>query len=611
MNLSRDVTRKEYVQHADGTYSSQCLTELPSQLLDGLALHEHLDVSFNVLATVPDELPLRLPHLVCLRLSHNCISWLPDSIALFFHLRTLAVDHNRLTSLPATLAGLVKLRLLDVSHNQLTALPANIGSLESLTRLNVAHNRLRTLPLSLASCQPLTVLLARSNALVAPAQELCDVSSEATIAALRKLLSSAQASNGLPALRVVCSDAPKEFPRFRAAGRAASPAVGVPEHRASLQARYADSVLFPPNRPRTPLIAPPGASALDACTLRERIVGLFYGAAVGDAMALATEQLTADECRFHYSNPSELRYSAIIRDEYRTQWKRGDWSTDFDLVALVLDSLLQWAGVVDELDYASRLADWNSRGFPALGDTESITFSNTIAKVCEHPLFLKDPHSAAKQVLSDSLLRSHAEDVDLGEFLDEYADDAALARSIVLGIPSFHDLNEVTENSARICRSTHWDRRCVAAAAFVSSCVALLLQGVPTDTTDDMHALMSRAAGFAAEKYLNENERQAFEDCCCGRTTALQKPSSQHFVLRSLSLASKAVLEHSKFRPAMVSIMMGGGHCKTAACLVGAILGCRHGYSALPSHWVNELQAQQTEWLNAKLNWLLDIMGIP
>lgn len=51
------------------------------------------------------------------------------------------------------------------------------------------------------------------------------------------------------------------------------------------------------------------------------------------------------------------------------------------LQLLVLDSVLAWAGVVDELDFAKRLKDWCQRGYPELGDNEGIVLSSTIQKV--------------------------------------------------------------------------------------------------------------------------------------------------------------------------------------------------------------------------------------
>ena len=75
--------------------------------------------------------------------------------------------------------------------------------------------------------------------------------------------------------------------------------------------------------------------------------GLIYGAAIGDALSLATEGLMQDECSFHYS-PDTLTYSDIIRDEYRTYWKKGDWTVAFDQM------VSNYHYIVLRLDYVSK-----------------------------------------------------------------------------------------------------------------------------------------------------------------------------------------------------------------------------------------------------------------
>lgn len=68
-----------------------------------------MTVAFNAITEIPVELPLRLPHLSHLDLSHNQISSLPESFGLFFHLREIQLQHNKLTALPDSFVHLVKL----------------------------------------------------------------------------------------------------------------------------------------------------------------------------------------------------------------------------------------------------------------------------------------------------------------------------------------------------------------------------------------------------------------------------------------------------------------------------------------------------------------------
>ncbi len=62
--------------------------------------------------------------------------------------------------------------------------------------------------------------------------------------------------------------------------------------------------------------------------------GLIYGAAIGDAIGLATQGMTPDECVFHY-NSATLTFDDVIRDELRVRWRLGDWSDCFDQVVSV------------------------------------------------------------------------------------------------------------------------------------------------------------------------------------------------------------------------------------------------------------------------------------
>ena len=64
------------------------------------------------------------------------------------------------------------------------------------------------------------------------------------------------------------------------------------------------------------------------------LLGLLYGAAVGDALGIATENMKPDECQFYY-DADTINYCDIIRDEHRTKWKPGDWTTDFDQVVCI------------------------------------------------------------------------------------------------------------------------------------------------------------------------------------------------------------------------------------------------------------------------------------
>ena len=49
---------------------------------------------------------------------------------------------------------------------------------------------------------------------------------------------------------------------------------------------------------------------------------------------------------------------------------------------LILENIIHWAGVVDELEFAKSVLNWCKHGFPELGDTVGRGVRGVLAKVC-------------------------------------------------------------------------------------------------------------------------------------------------------------------------------------------------------------------------------------
>ena len=50
---------------------------------------------------------------------------------------------------------------------------------------------------------------------------------------------------------------------------------------------------------------------------------------------------------------------------------------------VVLDSLVNWGGVVDELEFSRRLSAWVEHGFTELGDSVGVVTSDVIKEVID------------------------------------------------------------------------------------------------------------------------------------------------------------------------------------------------------------------------------------
>lgn len=64
-------------------------------------------------------------------------------------------------------------------------------------------------------------------------------------------------------------------------------------------------------------------------------------------------------------------------------------------------------------------------------------------------------------------------------------------------------------------------------------------------------------------------------------------------------------------RSCVTDLIFEGGMASCNATVMGAVLGCQTGYKMLPKKWIDGLPEIHKDWLNSKLNCLLNVMGLP
>src|SRR5690554_5854727 len=183
----------------------------------------------------------------------------------------------------------------------------------------------------------------------------------------------------------------------------------------------------------------------------DKIKGVFYGQAIGDALGLGTEFLSKKEVSDYY--PKGLTdYSQIIQDKHRKRWKIGDWTDDTDQFLCICDSILNNQNV-DELSFANELYKW-FKGVP-------MGIGQTVYKVVSMPQFTFYPHKAAELVWKLSKQQN--------------ASNGAIMRTSILGTYEFWDYNSVVINTEKISKVTHWDNRCIGSCVVVTLLIANIL----------------------------------------------------------------------------------------------------------------------------------------
>lgn len=138
-------------------------TEVDSGCFNLLNQISILDISFNQLQTLPDEIGM-LKMVTNLNCACNALQSIPSAIGRLRRLKILNLTGNRLNSLPDDIGKCHRLSTIYLNENRVDELPASLGQCISLKELHLDNNVLTSLPLDLAKVrETLEVVSVRNN----------------------------------------------------------------------------------------------------------------------------------------------------------------------------------------------------------------------------------------------------------------------------------------------------------------------------------------------------------------------------------------------------------------------------------------------------------------
>lgn len=305
-------------------------------------------------------------------------------------------------------------------------------------------------------------------------------------------------------------------------------------------------------------------------TILDRARAVLWGQAIGDALGLATEFMTAAEARLAYPN-GLASYADIVRDQHRSRWPVGAFTDDTDQMLCILESLVA-IGAVDPVDIGRRIARW--------AESSGLGIGRTVQRALDRAGFDEDPIAAARQAWEDGRAR--------------HAANGAVMRTSVIGLWRLADpaaTPEVEHAAAIACRVTHYDPRCVASCIAVSLAIRALVLDPLTDRPSLFASLLELSTLF------DPRCAEAFDAAKHGSIEALALDEGMRpgdagrigYTLKSLSAGLWALLHAPDFERGLTSIALAGGDGDSNGAVAGAILGARFGLSAIPRRWRDEL----------------------
>uniref|UniRef100_A0A182IS19 Disease resistance R13L4/SHOC-2-like LRR domain-containing protein n=1 Tax=Anopheles atroparvus TaxID=41427 RepID=A0A182IS19_ANOAO len=167
--------------------SKNKLTEVPAGIIHLSSLLTELNVSVNLLQTVPPCFS-QFEKISYLNLSNNQMTDLPDVIGLLVTLRELNVVNNQLKRIPECIYELKGLEILLASGNKIEEIDATesgLGALKRLATLDLANNNIKHVPPMLGTLKNITTLELIGNSFRQPRHQILEKGTESIMSYLR------------------------------------------------------------------------------------------------------------------------------------------------------------------------------------------------------------------------------------------------------------------------------------------------------------------------------------------------------------------------------------------------------------------------------------------
>ncbi|NMA74179.1 MAG: ADP-ribosylglycohydrolase family protein [Bacteroidales bacterium] len=306
----------------------------------------------------------------------------------------------------------------------------------------------------------------------------------------------------------------------------------------------------------------------------DKIKGLIFGQAIGDALGLASEFMTKEEVNHFYPNGIHS-YDAIIQDRHRKRWRKGVWTDDTDQMLCILDSIIEHQAI-NLTDIAKRFVLWK--------ETNGMGIGRHTLNILSISDYAENPFKASKLVWNISRKQSAA--------------NGGIMRTAVLGCWNFSDWEQVKSNTEEVCKLTHYDPRCIASCVIITYIVHRCLTNQPV--------LKSHLLNIAKEYDLRistyiEMAYQSNID-----KLLLDEQDKTGYTLKTMSAALWAYIHSSDFYSGLRSIIEQGGDADTNGAVAGALLGVKFGANLIPNDLIDNLIEKST--LRNKINSFISIV---
>jgi len=336
---------------------------------------------------------------------------------------------------------------------------------------------------------------------------------------------------------------------------------------------------------------------------------IIFSQALGDAIGLATEFMKKTEVNEKYQDIQNFTFDTIVQDYHRSNWKRGDWTDDTDIMIIRYQLLKK--NKLNPINYARALIKWIDNGFPACGDDKCHGLGNTFAIWQGDKYALSDPVYAGFRAWVYNPFRPMM-----------MSSNGSLMASGILGI--IEDDMIRREKTIEINRITHTDPNPILACLFQTELISRIIKKKNyMDFDNIINDIKPSFISYCNELKLMIHDFKLKE--CSDEMDEIIKENINNFLQNNTIEPDRYILElknylnyeriedlkldenigycykaigciaivlrniNQGYLPNIINIIKEGGDADTNAAIVGSTVGCIYGYNALPVNLVNSL----------------------
>lgn len=282
--------------------------------------------------------------------------------------------------------------------------------------------------------------------------------------------------------------------------------------------------------------------------LKDKIAGALVGYAIGDALGLGTEFMTADEAKSIYPD-SLTDYSQIEMDAHRSPWGHGNYTHDTEFVIMLIENVLR-DGELRPLEFARSMADWYGDGH--------YDISQQMRAVLREPSYRNDPYGTVERIWKQR-----------GKWLEAGA---------IIGIAPFAGIicDEPDNAPIELSRTLQNGQNPLGASNVIArSAYAILYE----DRIPDADELVKISEEYSPD--IEQYIRAAAEPGAINRLE-IDDVDSIDVARKCMAVGLWALWNFDNFDDGIVASAMLGGDADTNTALAGALMGLKYGLSAIP-----------------------------